>query len=105
KKNDKKRPFLNRFFNPKIGFKYMFLKGFFIEKNLNFGAKSCDLFLYNQAGGVASLNPQNQGQGRTLNGFNPPNPRNGGEGQGQRQQLPPQKRMLKNSPETLCNAF
>lgn len=57
-----------------------------MEKNLNFGAKSCDLFLYNQAGVPLRSTPKPQGQGRTLKGFNPPSPKGG---EGQKQQLPP----------------
>ena len=48
--------------------------------SLFFGAKLCDLFLYNQAGDSLRSPPKRQIQKRTLNGFNPPTPR-GGEGQ------------------------
>ncbi len=45
--------------------------------SLFFGAKSCDLFLYNQAGVPLRSTPKPQGQGRTLKGFNPPIPQRG----------------------------
>lgn len=89
KKKRQKKAVFERFFYQKIACKRLFLNDFYIKNKSKFGAKKSDLFLYNQAGGVASLNPQNQGQGRTLNGFNPPNPRGG---EGQTHQLPPREK-------------